>query len=61
VRQMDRGDVATLDSAFESCDRWMCCIVCPHSGAGGEENRVNLLEKGERVRYYNLKNGDVQL
>ena len=55
---MDIGDVATLDSACESCDRWMGCIVCPHSGAGGEEDRVNLLAKGERVRFYNLKNGD---
>jgi hypothetical protein len=36
----------------------MGCIVCPLSGSGGEEDRDNLLETGERVRFYNLKNGD---
>ncbi len=49
---MDIGDVVTLDSVFESCD------ICPNSGAGGKENRVNLLEKGGRVRFCSLKNGD---
>jgi hypothetical protein len=37
---------------------WMGCIFCPNSGAGGEEDRLSLLEKGERVRFYKLKNGD---
>ena len=55
---MNIGDVATLDEAYESCDRWMGCIMCPTLGAGGENDMVNLLEKGERVHFYKLKNGD---
>ncbi len=31
-------DVATLDEAFKSCDRWMGCLLCPDPGPGGEED-----------------------
>ena len=55
---MDIGDVATLDSAYESCDRWMGCIVCPFLGADGKNNMVDLLQKGKRVSFYKLKSGD---
>ena len=47
-----------IDDAYESCDRWMGCIVCPTLGAGGENDMVNLLEHGETVSFYKLKNGD---
>ncbi len=56
---MDIGDVATLNDAYESCDSWMGCIVCPLSGADGEKNMVDLQQqKGKRVPFYKLKNGD---
>jgi hypothetical protein len=51
---MNIDDVATLDDAYEFCDRWMGCIMCPTLGAGDENDMVNLLENGERVRFYKL-------
>ena len=58
MKQMDIDDGATLDDAYESCDSWMGCIVCPLSGADGGKNMVDLLENGKRVPFYKLKSGD---
>ena len=55
---MDKGDFDTLNIAYESCDSWMGCIVCPFLGADGKNNMVDLLQKGKRVSFYKLKSGD---
>jgi hypothetical protein len=44
---MDVADVASLDGAVQAWDRWMGCILCPDPA--GIEEKVNLLEKGEKV------------
>ncbi len=55
---MDKGDFDTLNDAYESCDSWMGCIVCPLSGADGEKQMVDLLQHAKRVPFYKLKSGD---
>ncbi len=58
---MDIADAVTLDvDALESTATWMGCFLCPYLGAGCEEDKVNLLEKGEMVVFHKRKNGDGQ-
>jgi hypothetical protein len=47
------ADVASLDATVLAWDRWMGCILCPYPA--GAEEKVNLLEKGEAVRFYKRK------
>jgi hypothetical protein len=53
---MDVADVASLDGAVQAWDRWMGCILCPDPA--GIEEKVNLLEKGEKVLFYKRKKGE---
>ncbi len=53
---MDVVDVASLDGAVQAWDRWMGCILCPDPA--GIEEKVNLIEKREKVLFYKRKNGE---
>ena len=46
---MDVVDVASLHGAVQAWDRWMGCILSPDPA--GIEEKVNLLEKGEKVQW----------
>ena len=50
---MGVADVASLDGAVQAWDVWMGCILCPDPA--GIEEKVNLLEKGEKVLFYKRK------